>query len=138
MIAVTRSGLSARLYVDLIGKPFLAGGRGPESFDCVGLALEIARRLGKQVPDFVSSEAELHQQLAGDGAALADCPQIPRPVPGCAVLLRMSPSQHHLAFMVDEYRMIHTTAATGCVIERVNSPLWSRRVIGYYDLEVGK
>ena len=132
----TKSGLSAQLFSDLIGKPFVAGARGPASYDCVGLAVEMARRLGKQVPDYVSSEAELHSQLAAEGAALADCPQIPRPVPGCAVLLRMTPSQHHLSFMVDEYRMIHTTAATGCIVERLNSPLWQRRVLGYYSLNL--
>jgi hypothetical protein len=133
---LAHSALDSGIYADLIGKPFATGARGPDAYDCVGLALEIARRLGKTVPDYVSSEAELHSQLAAGGAALADCPQIQRPVPGCAVLLRMTPSQHHLAFMVDEYRMIHTTAATRCVIERVNSALWHRKVIGYYSLEV--
>ena len=132
---LTHRGLKPEIFVDLLGKPFVEGARGPAGYDCVGLALEMARRLGKQVPDYVSSEAELHRQLAADAAALADCPQISRPVPGCAVLLRVSPSQHHLALMVDEYRMIHTTAKTGCVIERVNSALWQRRVIGYYSLE---
>jgi len=135
MTRLTHRGLDAAVFADLIGKPFLAGARGPAEYDCVGLALEIARRLGKQVPDYVSSEAELHAQLAQGGASLADCPQIPRAVPGCVVLLRITPTQHHLAFMVDEYRMIHTTAKTGCVIERVNSALWHRKIIGYYSLE---
>ena len=127
--------LAASIYADLLGKPFVAGARGPQTYDCVGLAMTIAQRLGKQVPNYVSSEAELHAQLGSGGTTLADCPQIPRAVPGCAVLLRISPTQHHLAFMVDESRMIHTTQATGCVIERVNSPLWQRKVIGYYSLE---
>jgi cell wall-associated NlpC family hydrolase len=130
--------LASSVYADLLGKPFVAGARGPDSYDCVGLAMVIAQRLGKQVPAYVSSEAELHAQLGAGGASLADCPQIPRPVPGCAVLLRISPNQHHLAFMVDESRMVHTTQATGCVIERVNSPLWQRKVIGYYSLEAAK
>jgi hypothetical protein len=136
--ALSDRALASSIFADLLGKPFAAGARGPESYDCVGLAMVIAGRLGKQVPSYVSSEAELHAQLGAGGATLADCPQIPRPVSGCAVLLRILPNQHHLAFMVDESRMIHTTEATGCVIERVNSPLWQRKVIGYYSLEGAK
>jgi cell wall-associated NlpC family hydrolase len=128
--------LALAIYADLPGKPYVADARGPESFDCVGLALEIARRLGKQVPDYVSSEAELHAQLGAGAATLADCPQIAQPEPGCVVLLRMSASEHHLAFMVDEHRMIHTLKGVGCVIERINSQLWQRKVIGYYSLAV--
>jgi hypothetical protein len=136
--ALAAHSLSSTLFADLLGKPFAADARGPASYDCVGLAIEMAKRLGKQVPNYVSSEAELHAQLGSGGCTLADCPQISRPLPGCAVLLRISPTQHHLAFMLDEYRMIHTTSATGCVIERVNSPLWQRKIIGYYSLEASK
>jgi len=122
------------VYSDLLGKPFAPSARGPESFDCVGIALEIAKRLGKQLPAFVSSEAELHAQLGAGNASLADLPQIARPVPGCIVLLRISPSEHHVAFMIDEYRMIHTMKGINCSIERINSSLWQRRVIGFYRL----
>lgn len=124
------------VYADLLGRPFEANARGPESFDCVGLAVEMARRLGKQLPAFVSSEAELHAQLGAGGVTLADLPQIVKPEPGCIVLLRMSPSEHHIAFMVDEFRMIHTLKGVNCSIERVISQLWQRRVIGYYGLTV--
>jgi uncharacterized protein YfaT (DUF1175 family) len=132
---LTHRGLTSAIFSDLIGKPFLDGARGPAQYDCVGLAMEIARRLGKDVPSYVSSEQELHKQLAQGGTSFADCQQINRAEPGCVVLLRMKPNQHHLAFMVDDYRMIHTTAKTGCVIERVNSILWQRKVIGFYRLE---
>lgn len=135
---VSISSIDPKLWLDLLGKPFERGARGPEAYDCLGLAIEIARRCGRQVPDYVSDEATLHAQLAAGGSALADMPQIPRPVPGCVVLLRMSPTQHHLAFMVDSYRMIHASAKIGCVIERVVSPLWQRRIIGYYSLEGAK
>lgn len=131
---VSVPSVNPALWMDLLGKPFTRGARGPAAYDCLGLALEMARRLGKQVPDYVSDETELHKQLGAGGCTLADLPQIPRPVPGCVVLLRMSPTQHHLAFMVDAYRMIHASATLGCVVERVLSPLWQRRVIGYYSL----
>jgi cell wall-associated NlpC family hydrolase len=127
-------GLSADLFTDLLGKPFTEKGRGNPGYDCLGLTIEVARRLGRQLPDYVSSEDELHAQLGAGASTLGDLEQIPRPEPGCVVLLRMRPDQHHLAVMVDQYRMIHTSRQTGCVIERVLSPLWARKVIGYYRL----
>jgi hypothetical protein len=129
------NSVDPKLFMDLLGKPFVKQGRGPDAFDCVGLALEMARRLGYKLPDYVSSEEVLHQQLGAAGATFADMPQIPRPVPGCIVLLRMRPDMHHIAFMVDEYRMIHVSGSTGCVIERVLSPLWQRKIVGFYSLE---
>lgn len=127
--------MQARIYADLLGKPFARGARGPESYDCLGLALEIARRLGYRFPDYVSDEATLHAELGAGGCSLADCPRIAAPEPGCVALLRMSADQHHLAFLTDRYRMIHTTQTTGCVLERILEPMWQRRIMGYYRLE---
>ncbi len=127
--------IPARIYADLIGKPFERGARGPERYDCLGLALEMARRLGKHPPNYLSDEEELHRQLAVDGSALADCVRVIDARPGCVVLLRMNENLRHLAFMLDGYRMLHTTARTGCVIERVTDPLWKPRVLGFYSLE---
>lgn len=36
---------------DLLGKPYKAHSRGPESYDCYGLAIEVAKRMGHTVPD---------------------------------------------------------------------------------------
>lgn len=36
---------------DLIGKPFKLGGRGPEYWDCYGIIIELAKRLGYYIPD---------------------------------------------------------------------------------------
>ncbi len=136
MVRTTERCLPARIYADLLGKPFKKAGRGPDGYDCLGLTLEVARRIGKQLPNYVSEESELHAQLGA--ASLADLPRIPAPAPGCVVLLRMRPDQHHLAVMVDEYRMLHTSERVGCVVERVLSPLWARKVIGYYSLAEAK
>jgi cell wall-associated NlpC family hydrolase len=131
--------LSLALYQDLLGKPYAKDGRGPTSYDCLGLAMEMARRLGKPVPAYVSDEEELHRQLGAGSATLADVPQIARAVPGCVALFRMSDGTHHLGVMVDPYRMLHAARTNGAVIvERVLSPQWQRKIIGYYSLEGGK
>ena len=39
---------------DLLGKPYVLHGRGPDGYDCYGLAIEVERRLGKELPDVCS------------------------------------------------------------------------------------
>jgi cell wall-associated NlpC family hydrolase len=123
-------------YADLVGKPFEEGGRGPEAYDCIGLAIELQRRRGLTVPAFLSSEAELHRQLA-TGGFLDGCKKLEAAEYGCVVLFRTGIHQHHLGTMIARYRMIHTTAQTrGAVIESILGPLWERRILGFYAIGV--
>ena len=129
------TALSARLYVDLLSKPFVEGGRGPDTYDCVGLAAELQRRLGRKLPTFLSCEAELHRQLAL-GGVLDPCQRLERAAPGCIAFVRMSLGAHHIGTMIDPFRMLHTTAQTRRpVIEPVLGPLWSGRILGFYTME---
>jgi cell wall-associated NlpC family hydrolase len=129
------NAISSRLFADLLGKRWLEGARGPDAYDCVGLVLEIQRRRGIPVPEYVSSEAEFHRQF-GQDASFAECPRLEAAQPGCIVLLKMGANQHHLGVMVDRYRMVHTAEGSqGVCIERVLDPRWARRIVGYYLLE---
>ena len=126
--------LSAHLYADLVGLPFVEGGRGPLGYDCVGLAREIQRRRGHTVPEFFSSEAELHRQIAS-GGFLSDCQRVSEPRAGCVALFKMTGHEHHLGTMVSRHRMVHTTAQTcAAVIESILGPLWERRIVGFYEV----
>lgn len=124
--------LSYSLYGDLLGKPWQEDARGPDAYDCLGLTIEVQRRRGLAVPDFVSSEAELHRQLAG-GGFLADCIKLDAAEPGCVALVKMGVNEHHLGIMIDRFRILHTTKQTkGVVRERVLGPLWARCIVGFY------
>ena len=37
---------------DLLGKPYVPHGRGPDGYDCYGLVIEVCRRHGVELPDF--------------------------------------------------------------------------------------
>jgi cell wall-associated NlpC family hydrolase len=122
------------LFVDLIGKQWRACARGPDAYDCLGLVLEIQRRRGVTVPNFLSCEGELHRQLAG-GGYLAGCTKLEAPEPGCVALFKVGPHEHHMGVMLNGYRMIHSTSQTyGAVIESVLGPLWNRKIVGYYRI----
>jgi cell wall-associated NlpC family hydrolase len=45
------------IALDLVGRPYRRGARGPDAFDCWGLVLEMRRRLGLPLPpDFASHD----------------------------------------------------------------------------------
>ena len=129
--------MPARQYADLIGKPYAAGGRGPEAYDCLGLAMELATRLGLQIPAFASDEAELHRALAA-GGYLAELERIPAAETRALVLLRSShPAEVHLGVMLDAHWMLHAAEMTGMVVrQRLADTFWKRRVIAFYRLAV--
>ena len=132
--------LDTLLFLDLVGSPYVADARGPAAFDCLGLAIEMQRRLGRTVPEFVSREEELHRQLA-EGGFLAGCSRLERAEAGCVALFKMprldrERGMHHLGTMLDPFRMLHTSAQTGgAVIESILGPLWQLRCMGFYRLQ---
>ena len=131
--------IPARLYSDLLFKPYREGARGPDFYDCLGLAIEVQRRRGFAVPDFISSTDELHAQVAA-GGFLAGCTKLEYGAEsGCVALVRMGVNEFHLGTMIDPYRMLHVTAQTRTpVVVRILEPIWQRRIIGFYRLEAAR
>lgn len=120
-------------YIDLLGKSFAWGGRGPDHFDCYGLCIELARRNGQSIPDSVWSEepAEidaLMSQYETKGFIKVETPQA-----GDFVGFRLRPPyMSHVGMMLNQYEFIHITKGTKVSRERVDSLQWNRKVAGYY------
>lgn len=49
--------MAAVRYLDLVGKPYKVGARGPDAYDCMGVALEVLRRLGHDVDESVIGDS---------------------------------------------------------------------------------
>lgn len=122
--------LPSRVYADLIGKPYVHGGRGPAGYDCAGIVVEVLKRLGMpmQVPETPSAEGAQH--VAMQEILRARWIDIPRAVPGCVVFFRPG----HVGVMLGPFTFLHTTSDVGqACIERVDGPLWVRRFAGFYE-----
>lgn len=115
---------------DLIGRPFVYGGRGPDSFDCYGLVMHIAKTVhGQEIPDFrsTSDQALINARMAS-GICLWERVE---PGKGTFVLFRIGKFISHCGYMLDAMRMIHTWESSGgVVIERVD--VWKQRTVGFY------
>lgn len=119
--------LDEQIWRDLLGKPFAENGRGPEAFDCVGLLLEIGRRLGYDLPPWGSDPCELM-------GAMARWEQVPAGAeqPGDGILLRSNSPDWHVGMVYGGGYMIHAHPSCGVARARYNAFPWHRRIEGFY------
>jgi|SRR5579864_2390035 len=126
MAIIVQASLAPRLYSDLIGKPYADHGRGPEFFDCFGVLIEIQRRLGNRLPDYISNPDTL------DEIRKDDWREVFTPEPGDGILIRSLDPRWHVAVAIDSYQMIHIRKEGHVCIERFDDALWKRRIEGFY------
>lgn len=119
---------------DLIGVPFVYGGRDAENaLDCYGLVMECARREGMTLPDFGSSQDQA-EIMAMMTASLPQWNQIEKRA-GAVAFMRVGRTTH-VGYIVDPHHMIHSWEASGGVtIVRLAD--WQHRILGFYEY-VGK
>ena len=99
---------------DFVGLPFKPGGRGPEAYDCWGLAVLIYRQIfGIELPDFVyKGTREQWRHIIANESQYKQCKQAEG-----ALALLASGSRPHVGVCVDEHRIIHTSLHSGAIIE---------------------
>lgn len=125
---------------DLIGTPFEAGGRGPKSYDCWGLVLEVRRRLGLQSPEYVYDLSDVTNVAAMD-AIMIPATQDARWVPvdashvGGVVAIRNAggPFVNHCGVIIAPYTFIHTLKGIGAHVVYTNAPMYRHRIHGVYE-----
>lgn len=123
-----------------IGVPFKRHGRGPDGWDCWGLARWVeAHHYGVQLPGF---DAGFSDELYRDPERLAELVNMYRPlvdaqpvsVPedGDLAVLTYRGHPSHVGVYVGEGYLLHVLARTGTVLDRITSIRNQRRVEGFY------
>lgn len=115
---------------ELVGIPFVYGGRSTVAFDCYGLVMHILReKHDLNIPDFRSSAS--HDLNAAKFVIGLEAWQVVPPAPGAVIAFRIGKHISHCGYMLDALRMIHTwDKSGGVVIERIDA--WKQRIIGFY------
>ena len=116
---------------DLIGKPYGTHGRGPVTYDCYGLAIEVCKRFGKELPDafYESTSPEINGNLIGRAKPLLNASCIDEPVPGAVVVVMTGSNPVHIGVCLNSKDFIHC-GKYGVKIERLTA--WKRRIEGFY------
>lgn len=105
---------------DLIGKPYINHGRGPDGYDCYGLVMEVERRMGTDMPDFEYKDFRgvlecNSERLLKEGRAV----EIEEPVPGALCLFRnFRGMASHIGVYIGDDLFIHCHYRRGVCIER--------------------
>lgn len=126
------AAMSTWSVADLIGKPYVRGGRGPDAYDCAGLVVEVMRRRGIDLRIPETPEAEDAQRHAMREILSAQWVDVPRAFPGCLVFFKGTPG--HVAVMLSPYVFVHVAEGVGQVcVERLEGPVWPRCFGGFYE-----
>jgi probable lipoprotein NlpC len=113
------------LWCDLLGLPWRKDARGPDAYDCVGLLLEILRRIGLSIPDWTSDQS-------GMDAATPLWDPVTDPQPGDLILIRSVAPRWHIGVVSGDGYMLHSREGAGVLRERYNSFPWQGRIEGFY------
>lgn len=116
---------------DLIGKPYKHGARGPDEFDCAGLAVFLQeRKHGIKIPVPESVESEARNLISMQKIISSSWVELAAPVLDCLIFFTGA----HVGTYIGYGRFIHTSEAIGhACIERLKSPLWCCSVRGFYE-----
>lgn len=124
------------MYNDLIGIPFVRGGRTAKGLDCYGLAMEVFRRNGVEIPEYdvdYTDEVKINKAI-NDGAVSERWKKIETPTVPCLLTIRFAQGfVNHVGVYIGNGRFIHTRERVGVCIERTNSPAWRGLIEGYYE-----
>lgn len=118
-------------FRDLIGVRFKIHGRGrEEGFDCYGLAVEVLRREGTELPD-VLYDSLYDSSATGNRIKASDrFVRIERPERNCLVEISCNGEAGHVAVFIGGGRIIHALKKAGVVVEPLAR--YSRRICGFY------
>ena len=120
--------------------PFVGQGRGWDCWDCWGQIFVFHRDvLGVKLPSYtecyqdaghsVESRQRLSTLIKTNMGAWR---RVESPEPGDVVLLNIGGRPIHVGLAIGDGRMLHTERRINTVIERLASPMWARRIEGFY------
>jgi len=117
---------------DLIGKPYAIHGRGPDAYDCYGLAIEVCRRFGKKLDDSFYDEvsAETEKRLIDDTKASLKAVRLAGPEAGAVVEFLIAGKPRHIGVCLGDGTFIHATEKLG--VRTSELAAWSKRIEGFY------
>ncbi len=109
-----------RTAIELHGRPYRSGAKGPDAFDCSGLIYFVFKKWGIMLP--VNTEGllkigyEVNQQHV---------------LPGDIVIFKIK-KDFHAGIMINKTEFIHASKTKGVDIDNIkNNSYWGKSVLGY-------
>lgn len=122
---------------DLIGKPYQENGRGPRFYDCCGLFYEIARRIGRYLPEYDTPKSDEEKNELFEAVKDFHFRRIEYPESWCAVIFRIwddkGCEKWHIGHVLPGCRrFIHITEKTCVCTTSLKHTFWKMFFEGFY------
>ncbi len=124
-----------------VGIPYRLHGTTREGLDCWGLPrLWYLEQYGIELPSFgdrygreldATERAHIAEVVRGESPKWQTIRQ-GHEQRGDLVLFRVAGEEAHLGIVVDAGRFLHARPNTDSCVERYDSPVWARRLAGFY------
>lgn len=120
-------------YTDLLGTKFKIHGRSKkEGFDCYGLAIEVLKRNGVELPDIIYQSLDERNIIHDELHSLIPNVRIANPEINCIIELCVHGEPLHVGVYLGNGLFIHSTKDIGVIIEPIKR--YSKRIKGYYKV----
>lgn len=121
---------------DLVGVPFRTHGRGMDGMDCYGVAIEVLRRGGVELPDvfYDSTDGGSNERTAEIIRRGLPLERLEGPEEMCLVDIAMSGGgTSHVGVCIGGGQFIHATRDLGVCVQSLSE--YRKRIRGYYRVK---
>jgi cell wall-associated NlpC family hydrolase len=112
-------GAVVKTALELSGRPYKNGGRGPYSFDCSGLVYYAYKKSGVLLPATAD-------RLAKAGAEIPEASVLP----GDLVLFKIK-GEFHVGIMINRSEFVHSSKSKGVGIDVLNERYWKKSFLNF-------
>lgn len=125
------------MLADLIGIPFKDRGRNiNEGLDCYGLAMEVFRRYGIEIPEFhacCEDFTRINNTIEEQKPLWVSCDRHNPQTPSLVVIrFNQAIFCNHTGVYIGNGKFIHTRQRIGVNIDSIDNIAWKRRIEGFY------
>ncbi len=108
-----------RTAIEMHGKPYRSGAKGPDAFDCSGLIYYVFKRWGVILPKNTEGLMKVGYNVNRNNIR-----------PGDIIIFKVK-KELHSGIVLNRNEFIHASSSRGVDIDNIESPYWKRFVIGY-------
>jgi cell wall-associated NlpC family hydrolase len=128
-------------YLQHLGKPWVCGSQGPQTFDCWGLLKTVYREsFGIELDPLEARRADQVADCVRVAAGIVESPdwtETKEPREGDAVALSRRSAIHHVGIYLKGRRVLHAVSSNGVIVQSIHSlKLNGFSIIKFYHHEL--
>lgn len=121
-------------YYKYLGVPFKFNGNSiQEGYDCINLCCAIAkdRNISMKNINHSFTDIDTYHGLFSERDS-SEWLKVDKDFKDALVVFKINGKVSHVGYMLDDYSFVHIMENSRVTVEKLTSPQWERRVIGFY------